>query len=147
MYRYTRDLIRQLKQRDYLLFAISGSHDEAVALLASYHGFDDFVGARFVRSDGKFTGETKRTWGVKHQTLARLITHHDVAAKDSIGIGDSEGDISMLEMVEQPIAFNPSKKLFQHARAQGWKIVIERKNMIYELESEHDKYILAQADE
>ncbi len=39
----------------------------------------------------------------------------------------------MLEFVENPIAFNPEDTLFEKAKEQGWKIVIERKNVTYEL--------------
>jgi phosphoserine phosphatase len=49
----------------------------------------------------------------------------------------------MLEAVEQPIAMNPSQKLFDHAQKHGWKIVVERKNMIYELEDRDGSYVLA----
>jgi phosphoserine phosphatase len=47
--------------------------------------------------------------------------------------GDTESDIPMLELVEIPIAFNPNKKLFEHAKARGWRTVVERKDVIYEL--------------
>jgi phosphoserine phosphatase len=52
----------------------------------------------------------------------------------------------MLSIVEQPLAFNPTKELFSHARKSGWRVVIERKNMTYELESQNGSYILAKAD-
>jgi phosphoserine phosphatase len=62
----------------------------------------------------------------------------------SIAIGDSESDIAMLELVERPIAFNPSKGLFKEAQKQGWPVVLERKNMIYELENRGNEYVLAE---
>ena len=52
----------------------------------------------------------------------------------------------MLSTVEQPIAFNPTKQLFEHARTYGWRIVLERKNMVYELEPRDGSYILAQTE-
>ncbi len=42
VYTYTRDLIRDLKSRNYLLFAISGSPAVIVNKLTDYYGFDDF---------------------------------------------------------------------------------------------------------
>ena len=71
-----------------------------------------------------------------------MSTHHAILA-DSIAVGDSEGDIPMLEMVEQPIAFNPTKELFEHAREAGWKVVVERKNVVYQLEPGHGSFLLA----
>jgi phosphoserine phosphatase len=52
----------------------------------------------------------------------------------------------MLGMVEHPVAFNPSQKLFREAERRGWKIVIERKNMIYELEKAGAGYRLARTN-
>jgi len=79
----------------------------------------------------------------KPELLKQLVAKHGLTFTDSIGMGDSEGDISMLEMTEHPLAFNPSKILFQQAQKQGWKVVIERKNMIYELEPADGHYRLA----
>jgi phosphoserine phosphatase len=45
VYVYTRDLINELKAKNYLLFAISGSQKEIVSKIASYYGFDDFSGS------------------------------------------------------------------------------------------------------
>jgi phosphoserine phosphatase len=65
--------------------------------------------------------------------LKRLITKHGLVWQDSVAVGDSGSDIAMLEAVEQPIAFNPDQKLFKAARERGWPIVVERKDVVYEL--------------
>jgi phosphoserine phosphatase len=52
----------------------------------------------------------------------------------------------MLKLVENPTAFNPEKKLFDHAAKQGWKIAIERKNVSYELERADGKYQLVKTN-
>jgi len=143
VYRYTRDLIRELKSNDYMLFAISGSQTEIVGKIARYYGFDDHIGTYYERMEGKFTGTRKLHAGSKHVILDELVKKHDLSYKDSVAVGDSEGDISMLESVETPIVFNPTKKLFEAAKNQGWKVVVERKNMIYELEAKDGRYLLA----
>lgn len=142
VYTYTRDLIKSLKAQGYLLFAISGSPDTIVRKLAGYYGFDDFAATRYPTKDGRFLGTKELSLGKKPELLKALIEKHGAKQAGSIIVGDSEGDIDMLAMAERPIAFNPSKKLFQHAAAQGWKIVLERKNMVYELEPENDEYKL-----
>jgi len=53
--------------------------------------------------------------------------------KGSVGVGDTESDIAFLKMVEKPICFNPNQKLYQYAKRAGWKIVVERKDVIYHL--------------
>ncbi|HSX27741.1 MAG TPA: HAD family phosphatase [Patescibacteria group bacterium] len=146
VYTYTRDLVRDLKKKGFVLLAISGSHEEIVKKLAEYYGFDDALGTRYLVQKGKFTGEEHGHIHKKHLALKELIAKHNLALKNSIAVGDSEGDITMLEAVEQPIAFNPTRQLFEHAKNKGWKIVIERKNVIYELEPENGKYVLAETD-
>jgi HAD superfamily hydrolase (TIGR01490 family) len=143
VYIYTRDLIKELQAKNYLLFAISASQHEIVGLLADYYGFDDFGGSRYEMRDGYFTGQAEILKSERKPLyLQKLIEQHGATKQGSIGVGDSEGDILMLATVEQPIAFNPSKLLFQHATQQGWKIVLERKNMIYQLESKDGNYRL-----
>ncbi len=143
VYTYTRDLIRELRAKDYFLFTISASQSELVGMLAGYYGFDDWGGSEYEKRDGCFTGKIdvlRRER--KPEFLEQLVAKHDASWQGSIGVGDSEGDIQMLERVEQPIAFNPNKQLFEHAQQAGWKIVVERKNMVYELEPKDGTYKL-----
>lgn len=142
-YTYTRDLIRTLKAQNYLLFAISASQHEIVEMLAKYYGFDDWGGSEYKSTSGQYNGEKYVLKGEeKPKYLRSLIAKHNASTEGSIGIGDSDGDIIMLNEVEQPIAFNPNKALFDHAQTHGWKIVVERKNVAYELESDNGTYKL-----
>jgi HAD superfamily hydrolase (TIGR01490 family) len=143
VYTYTRDLLRQLKDQEYLLFAISASQAEIVGLVAEYYGFDDFGGTSLEAKEGRYTGRKHLLFRDKKPKLLRqLVTKHRAHWKDSIGIGDSEGDIPMLSIVERPIAFNPTRPLSDHATTQGWEIVVERKNVIYELKATDHGYHL-----
>ena len=142
-YTYTRDLIRNLKEQGYLLFAISGSQQEIVTKFADYYGFDDAIGTHIEQLDGKFTGKSETTVKGKGAFLEKLLARHDVSHDGSIAVGDSESDIPLLEAVERPIAFNPSGGLLADAKKHGWEIVLERKNVIYELESKDGQYLLA----
>jgi HAD superfamily phosphoserine phosphatase-like hydrolase len=146
VYRYTRRLIRDLKDQDYLLFAVSGSGHDIVGKIARYYDFDDFIGSEYEQKDGRFTGQVASAIYQKPQLLKQLVAKHNLTFAGSIGVGDSEGDIDMLSLAEQPIAFNPSKKLFRHASTNGWKIVLERKNMVYELEQADGSYRLARTN-
>lgn len=142
VYTYTRDLIHELQGKNYLLFAISGSPGPIVTKLARYYGFDDFAATKFQSEEGRFTGSKDLSIGKKPQLLTELIARNKTGLKGSIAVGDSEGDITMLEMVDKPIAFNPSRQLFQHARKAGWPIILERKNVVYELDPEAGRYVL-----
>lgn len=142
VYRYTRELIKSLKAQGYTLFAISGSPDEVVEPFATYYGFDDFIGTTYHSAGGAYTGEATLFIGRKDLALAALAQKHGLGYQGSIAVGDSEGDIAMLEAVEHPIAFNPSKKLFTQATRQGWHIIVERKNVVYELNEQDGVYVL-----
>lgn len=144
VYTYTRDLVKGLKEQGYMLFAISGSQIEIVAKVAGHYGFDDFVGTVYKHDGQKFTGAKEVGSFHKDKTLRRLVEKHGLDFDKSFAIGDSKSDIAMLELVENPIAFNPEKELFEYAKAKGWKVVIERKNVIYELHpGDNGQYLLA----
>ena len=142
VYTYTRDLIKDLKSRGYMLFAISGSQDIIVKEMVNYYGFDDFMATSFEADGDKFKGYQYLVIGHKHQALDKLVRKHGLSYKDSYGIGDSEGDIEMLAKTENPIAFNPSRAFYEEARKRHWKIVVERKNMIYKLMPNNEEYKL-----
>ncbi len=144
VYVFTRDLIKKLKKQDYTLLAISGSQSEVVEKIADYYGFDDFVGSYYHREDGRFTGKIDLTVFSKDKVLEQLIEKHKLGMEDSIAVGDSASDIAMMTLVERPIAFNPEKTLLDHAQKAGWNVVVERKNVIYELRSQDGAYYLSQ---
>jgi HAD superfamily hydrolase (TIGR01490 family) len=142
VYTYTRDLIKELKGKDYVLFAISGSPDVIVKEMAKYYGFDDFMATSFDEADGQYKGYKYLVIGKKHQALEKLVNKHGLNYEKSYGIGDSDGDIEMLSKTENPIAFNPNQKFFEEAKSRKWPIVIERKNMIYKLMPQDEGYRL-----
>lgn len=143
-YTYTRGLIQELRGKGYLLFAISASQIEIVGMLAKYYGFDGWAASRYEIKQGQFTGRKDVLFGNRKPVeLAKLVKKHGANHEGSIGVGDSDSDIPLLGRVERPIAFNPNKLLFQRAQEKGWKIVIERKNMVYELELQYGRYVLA----
>ncbi len=144
VYVFSRDLIRSLKEQGYLLFAISGSHYEIVEKFGAYYGFDAVVGTHYEKADGKFTGlEISVGSRNKDASLKELVQKHSATWQDSLAIGDSKSDAAMLALVEQPIAFNPEASLLEIAQAAGWKIVIERKNVVITLEKHGEQYVLA----
>lgn len=140
--RYTRELALDLKKQGYMLLAISGSHQELVQHICTQYDFDDCVGTQYKRADNHFTGEKIFVAGDKQSALKALIEKHNLTLEGSYAVGDSQSDAAMLELVENPVAFNPDQQLFDTARAKGWKIVIERKNVIYELDKQSGSYQL-----
>jgi len=145
-YSYTRNLMSDLKKDGYFIIAISGSYQQLVEAFAELHQIDLAIGTDYEIVDGKFTGKRRMVFGQKGPILQTAVTEHDLTWEGSYAIGDSGSDSAMMELVEHPIAFNPDDKLYALAEASGWKIVIERKNMIFELEKHNGSYLLAQAN-
>lgn len=148
VYTYSRELLEELKDKGYFLIAISGSHQELVKAIAAYYGFQDYVGSIYERSGNRFSGEKFIASHNKKIILDQLLRKHDLTTKGSYGIGDSLSDAAFLSEVENPIAFNPDRALLEKARQEHWKIVVERKNVVYELEpmeskDTHGRYLLA----
>lgn len=139
LYRYTRDLIHKLKKRNYFLFAISGSPGHILTSFAKDIGFDKYLGGYYEVTDGKFTG--KQPYGNpakdKRKTLLNFLEKYNnqFDLKKSLGVGDTESDIAFLKMLGTPIAFNPNKKLADFAKKNKWKIIVERKDVVYELKN------------
>jgi HAD superfamily hydrolase (TIGR01490 family) len=136
VYRYTRDLIADLKREGYFVVAISQSPKTIVDEFCREHGFDKVYGRIYeIGPQDRFTGVMTDVHLIedKAQIVARVVEKEGVTLEGSVGVGDTEGDISLLEAVELPICFNPNMKLFERAKLKDWKVVVERKDVIYEL--------------
>jgi HAD superfamily phosphoserine phosphatase-like hydrolase len=135
VYRFTSDLVRELKSTHYLV-AISGSPYDMVQPFCKEFGFDKAYG-RIFEVDGKsrFTGKILYEDLIrdKKKILERTLFKEGFTLQGSVGVGDTETDIPFLKMVERAIAFNPNEKLYREARRRGWEIVVERKDVIYKM--------------
>ena len=69
----------------------------------------------------------------KSKILKRAVEKENLSLKGSIGVGDTEGDISFLKIVSRPVCFNPNQHLYKYAKRAGWEVVVERKDVVYKL--------------
>ncbi|MDO8504550.1 MAG: HAD-IB family hydrolase [Candidatus Liptonbacteria bacterium] len=133
-YRYTRELIKDLKKKGYFVLAISHSPKLVVENFCKTLGFSRVYGImNDVDRSGKFTGKILFPEIIfdKAKILKRVLAKGGTTLKGSIGAGDTESDIPFLKMVERPICFNPNSKLYKYAKRAGWEIVVERKDVVY----------------
>lgn len=136
VYCYTRDLIKKLKADNYYLLAISHSPLIIVESFAKELGFNKIYGRMFeLDKNGKFTKRVlyKELVDDKAKILVRVLKKEKLNLKKSVGVGDTDSDISFLKIVDHPVCFNPNRKLYQYAKRKGWKIIVERKDVIYEI--------------
>ncbi len=114
---------------------ITGAMHEVVELLAPYWGFDQSYCTRLeVNEHGRYTGRHIEVPAMdKSAALLAHITVCGGSLANSVAVGDTGSDISMLAAVDHPIAFNPNHTLGAKAEQEGWPIVVERKDEIYVL--------------
>ena len=142
-YRYTTELIKELKNKGYSIIAISGSQHQAVVRFAAIHNIDIAYGVHYKTENGIIVEQIAPVYGRKAEILQMLVKEHNLSWDESYGVGDTSTDAAMLSLVQHPIAFNPDEKLYAQARDERWPIVVERKNMIYRLESDGNSFVLA----
>jgi HAD superfamily phosphoserine phosphatase-like hydrolase len=136
VYRYSRDLLKDLKKRDYYLLAVSHSPKTVLDKFCPRMGFDKAYGIVYeIGPQELFTGKMLEEHLIlnKAAILKRAVEKENLTLTHSIGVGDTESDIPFLEQVAQPICFNPNSNLYKYARRMKWKVVVERKDVIYEL--------------
>lgn len=134
IYKYTRDLIQDLKGKGYFIVAISQSPKTILDEFCKAYGFDKVYGRVYeLGPRDLFTGVVMELDLIKDKAhvVKRVLEKEGLSRENSIGVGDTEGDISLLESVEIPICFNPNMKLFTYAKGKGWPIVVERKDVVY----------------
>lgn len=135
VYRYTRDLIKDLRDKNYEIVAISQSPKTVLDEFCKQYGFDRVYGRIYeIGPQDCFTGEVVDEHLIKNKAniVKRVFDHHpELTSKGSLAVGDTEGDISLLESVERAICFNPNQALYTHAKRLNWEVVVERKDVIY----------------
>lgn len=135
VYRYTRDLLKKLKSEGVYLVAISQSPKTILDEFCQSYGFDKVYGRIYeLGPTDRFTGVISDEHLISNKAnIARRVSDKEgIPLTNAIGVGDTEGDIPLLELVGEAICFNPNKVLHDHAKRMGWKIVVERKDVIYE---------------
>lgn len=134
-YVFAEDLIKKLRSENYNIIAVSGSPIEIVEEYNRHLKFDAVFGSVYeMDADEIYTGAaifepTKD----KSQVVRRYLMENNLTLADSYGIGDTESDAPVLDMVDNPIAFNPNLNLKEIAEEKGWKIIVEKKDVIYDL--------------
>lgn len=134
-YIFANNLINQLRKENYAIIAVSGSPSEIVEEYNRYLKFDAVFGTVYeMDANGTYTGkyifEPTRD---KSQVVRQYVAENNISLEGSYGVGDTESDARVLEIVDNPIAFNPNYNLKKIAEERGWRIVVEKKDVIYEI--------------
>ncbi|HEV3245421.1 MAG TPA: HAD-IB family phosphatase [Candidatus Paceibacterota bacterium] len=136
-YRYTRDLIKELKAKDYFLLAVSHSPKTVLDKFCPKIGFDKAYGIIYeIGPQDLFTGNVVDEHLIynKANIVKRAIDKEGLTLDDSVGVGDTESDIPFLELVARAICFNPNMKLYKNAKRLDWEVKVERKDVVYDIQ-------------
>jgi len=144
VYTYTRDQIEWHKSQGHKVFFISGSPEHLVARMAHKYGVEDYKGTEYLLNpDGTFTGEVIPNWDAdsKNRVIDAFVEQYGINLGDSYAYGDTNGDLSMMRLVGNPVAINPTRELLDNIRgdnrlSEKTTIIVERKDIIYKLNSD-----------
>ena len=137
-YIFAETLIANLRRENYYILAISGSPQEVVEEYnRQYLKFDQAFGSVYeIGADGRYTGAATFEPSKDKSLVARqVIAEQHLGFVGSYAVGDTESDIRILELVEHPIAFNPNQNLKTAAEREGWKVLVEKKDVVYDMTS------------
>lgn len=142
VYKYTRSRIKWHKEKGHKVIFISGSPDFLVSKMAEKYGVDDNIGSCYVIENGIFTGTVKPMWDSFNKNIAmnEFEKKYNIDMDMSYAYGDTNGDLSMLKRVANPVAINPTRELLNNISnndelRKKTKIIVERKDVIYQLDS------------
>ncbi len=132
-YVFTFNLIKKLREENYAIVAISGSPSEIVEEYNKYLKFDAVFGSVYeLDANGIYTGKAVfEPTKDKGQAVRQYLAENNLSLAGSYGVGDTESDAAFLKMVENPIAFNPNDNLKKIAEQEDWRIVVEKKDVVY----------------
>ena len=139
VYMVTRKAVEKHKKNGDLIFFISGSPDFLVEGFGKYYGATESISTSYIFDENnKFTGNIRPMWDGKSKLSAikYLKKRYNINLDESYSYGDTNGDITMFQMVGNPHAINPSyeliEKLFSDESLRQKAVInIERKDVNY----------------
>lgn len=134
-YIFSVNLIKELRKKKYYIIAVSGSPSEIVEEYNKHLKFDAVFGSLYEKDrEGRYTGKyVFEPTSHKGHVVRQYIAENNLTLKESYGVGDTESDAKFLEIVDNPIAFNPNLNLKKIAEEKNWRIIVEKKDVIYEI--------------
>lgn len=119
------DCIAAHRRAGDLVVLVTGSLDFIVAPLASEIAADRVLAPSLAEADGRFTGWlTGPPIGAEEKAhrMRQLAAAEGIDFAHSHAYSDSITDLPMLELVGQPHAVNPDRKLAAVAASRGWPV-------------------------
>lgn len=121
---YVKPTLLEIDKAQAQSVLITAAPQFAATSIAAALGMYRAFGSRFaVENDGTFAGNVLSVLGSSQKGTLTKELIKDVSY--SAAFGDSEGDIGMLELVDQAVCISPTDRLRTHAVQHGWEIVTD----------------------
>ena len=141
VYTYSREKIKWHRDQGHIVIAISGSPVELVKEMSEMYGMDDYKGTVYeIGGNGAYSGKIIPMWDSrsKEKAVLEMAEKHRLDLSTSYAYGDTAGDFSMLKLVGNPYAINPTRELITHILKDDYlkeavRIIVERKDVTYQL--------------
>jgi len=117
---------------------ISSSISEIVSLVADDLGADYIIASKIRQKNGVYLDCIEVSLSkenAKKILVQNYALRNNINLKKSFGFGDSEHD-SHLEIVGHPIVLNPNPEFREAASKNGWKILYENDDVVWEVQKE-----------
>ncbi|MDO4710787.1 MAG: HAD-IB family hydrolase [Peptostreptococcaceae bacterium] len=154
VYRFTKHRIQKHRELGHMVIFISGSPDFLVRQMANIWKADVYMGSKYIFQKGVFTGEIVPMWDSvsKLKAIRQLVADYDIDLEQSFAYGDTNGDLTMLQSVGHPFAINPAKELLDKISgdeklSEKTTIVVERKDVIYQLRADTATFDLSRDED
>lgn len=108
------------------VYIVTAASHEMAEMLAHVLALDGGIGTRSRVRDGVYTGEPEGPFTYrdgKAEAIRAVASRRGIDLGASYAYSDSESDLPMLGLVDNPIAVNPDAALERIARERGWRIM------------------------
>jgi HAD superfamily hydrolase (TIGR01490 family) len=126
LYPQAVELLSRHKLAGREVYICSSSPQDYLALLAEELGIDGVVGTRAEVVGDRYTGRLDGPMchgPEKARRVQELASSRGIDLARSYAYSDSVNDLPMLELVGNPVAMNPDRRLAAIARKRGWQIL------------------------
>ena len=125
------DMIRVLRRHQsqgQIVVLVSGTFRELLEVVGQRLGVFHVVGTKLEMLNGEYTGEiiSPVCFGTNKVSLFKEFINSirlEIDFSSSFAYADSISDTPMLEMVGNPVAVHPDRKLRRLAQQRGWQLI------------------------
>lgn len=126
VYAQGKELIAEHDPTECHLILLSNAFESLSKTAAEQLGISSAFGTTLESSEGRFTGRLSGQplfGNAKAEFIKRYVEKHHISLKGSWAYGDSISDLPVLELVDNPVAVNPDRKLYREALIRNWPII------------------------